>query len=612
MAENSIIKRFFLPGPRGRLRWIILAIIVLFFAALKLDLIGFKNPAAAKADQLLSQIPVVRDWRIFPNFEHNPEDNSWRLNFKNIQEIELGEYGPPFRLGLDLQGGTHLVYQADVSEIEPDRRADSLAGVRDVIERRVNVLGVSEPLVQTNKTGRDWRVIVELAGVYDVNQAIEKIGETPLLEFKKENPAASQLTAEERERLAEANQEVKSRAEEILGRAKQGDDFAGLAEEYSEDLGSRERGGLYPKVVRGSLVPEYEEAIFNSDLKAGEVYPELVESQYGYHIIKKEGESETPDGLAVDSRHILFKKKTPTELGIKVEPEWEKTFLTGEHLEKAVFELGGRTNTPEVRLKFNREGADLFAEITKENQGKLVAIFLDGYPISIPRVNEPILSGEAVITGNFTPEEAKLLARRLNAGALPVPINLISQTTVGATLGGQSVKKSLEAAFWGLLLVALFMIFYYRLPGVLSVFALIIYTAVVLAVFKLVPVTLTLAGISGFILSIGMAVDANVLIFERFKEERRQGRNPDSAVEEGFRRAWSSIRDSNISSLITCGILFWFGFGIIKGFAVTLAIGIVISMFSAIIITKQFLRLVIRWRLSRWNWLFGAGLKIKD
>jgi len=239
----------------------------------------------------------------------------------------------------------------------------------------------------------------------------------------------------------------------------------------------------------------------------------------------------------------------------------------------------------------------------------LLAIFLDGQPISIPRVNEPILSGQAVISGSFTLQDAKLLAQRLNAGALPVPIELISQTTVGATLGNDSVQKSLVAGFWGLILVAIFMILYYRLPGLLAVKALLIYTVIILALFKLIPVTLTLAGIAGFILSIGMAVDANVLIFERLKEELRAGRDLTTAVEQGFRRAWSSIRDSNISSLITCAILFWFGSSIIKGFALTLAIGTLVSMFSAITITRQVLRLIAKWKISHGDWLYGVKIK---
>ena len=267
------------------------------------------------------------------------------------------------------------------------------------------------------------------------------------------------------------------------------------------------------------------------------------------------------------------------------------------------------TGIPQVSLEFDSEGSDLFAEITKRNNGKLVAIFLDGFPISIPRVNEPILTGKAVISGSFSIQDAKTLTQRLNAGALPVPISLISQTTVGASLGNVSVAKSLRAGLWGLLIVALFMILYYRLPGVLAVLALIVYVTVLLALFKLIPVTLTLAGIAGVILSIGMAVDANVLIFERLKEELRSGRDLASAIDEGFARAWTSIRDSNISSIITCVILFWFGSSVIKGFALTLCIGIIISMFSAIVITRKFLKVVGKMDINGREWFYGVKKK---
>jgi len=247
-------------------------------------------------------------------------------------------------------------------------------------------------------------------------------------------------------------------------------------------------------------------------------------------------------------------------------------------------------------LEFDNEGKDLFAEITERNLNKIVGIYLDGSPISLPRVNDKITDGRAIISGSFELEEAKLLAQRLNAGALPVPITLVTQQNIGASLGKVSVQKSLFAGIIGLVLVVLFMIIYYRLPGVIAIIALGIYTLIALAVFKLIPVTLTLAGVGGFILSIGMAVDANILIFERSREELREGKSLSTAVEEGFNRAWLSIRDSNISSLITCVILAWFGTSIVKGFAITLGIGVLLSMFSAITVTRTFMRLI----ASRW------------
>lgn len=607
MKENPF-KNFFKPGPRGKIRWSVFAIVILFLITSFIDVIASNNIIAKTIDQSISSVPGVSDLKIWPQAEVNPADNTRNLKFKNIKEVDLASYGFPFKLGLDLRGGAHLVYEADVTQIDQAERANSLAGVRDVIERRVNVLGVSEPVIQTDQVGDRWRVIVELAGVNDVNQAIKMIGETPLLEFKEENPAGSKLTTEQQAQLDKLNTEVKDKASKILKQILAGEDFAKLAKENSEDLGSKDNGGFYAGVKKGTFVPEYEDVLFNK-LKSGEVYKELVQSQFGYHIIKKEAVRGEGDNLEVDTRHILIKTKTAVDIGVALEPEWKTTKLTGKQLKRASVEMAPNSGIPQVALEFNSEGTDLFAELTKNNTGKLLAIFLDGEAISIPRVNEPILSGQAVISGSFSIKDAKLLAQRLNAGALPVPIKLISQTTIGATLGNDSVQKSLMAGFIGLLLVALFMIVYYRLPGLLSVIALIIYAVITLALFKLIPVTLTLAGIAGFILSIGMAVDANILIFERLREELKAGRDLMTAVEQGFKRAWSSIRDSNVSSLITCAILFWFGSSIIKGFALTLALGIVVSMFSAITITRQILRLVAKWKISKVSWLYGVKTK---
>ncbi len=536
-----------------------------------------------------------------------------------------------YHLGLDLKGGTHLVYQADTSKIESKDRESSVEGVRDVIERRVNAFGVSEPVVQTNKDEfGNYRIIVELAGVKDVNQAIKMIGETPLLEFKEQNPnytaQAVSLTDEQQKELETYNAAAKKKAEEINRRALAGEDFANLAKEFSEDEGSKDKGGDVGWATRSSFVPEYSKAIFDT-LKVGQITSKPIKTKFGYHIIKKiderkinnedkkgevviDASSTDNNEVALDntevlSSHILIKTKRPEDLVPPVD-EWINTELSGKHLKKAVVTYSQNTGDPEVSLEFSSEGADLFEKITARNIGKPLAIYLDGSPISVPNVNEKITGGKAVITGRFGLKEAKTLVQRLNAGALPVPITLISQQTVGPSLGEQSVNKSLTAGLYGLLAVALFMILIYRLPGVLSVIALIIYILVVLTIFKIIPVTLTLAGIAGFILSIGIAVDANVLIFERFKEEIRNGRGFSTAVEEGFKRAWTSIRDSNVSTLITCGILYWFGTSIIRGFAVTLAIGVIVSMFSAITVTRTFLRTLIVKKINKWSWLFGV------
>jgi preprotein translocase subunit SecD len=301
-------------------------------------------------------------------------------------------------------------------------------------------------------------------------------------------------------------------------------------------------------------------------------------------------------------------------------------------------------------LQFDSEGTKLFSDLTTANVGKQIAIFLDGQVLSAPTVQTPITNGEAIISGNFTAQTAKELATRLNSGALPVPIKLISQQNVGATLGQESINKSIIAGLIGMLLIAIFMIANYRFPGILAIGALIIYTLMSLAVFKIgisltavilvgvfflmgltlsrwfgllaiisyivltlaggvSPVTLTLAGIAGFILSIGMAVDANILIFERLKEEIRAGKDINKAIDDGFARAWLSIRDSNVSSLITTLILYMFGTPSIKGFAVTLAIGILISMFTAITITRTLIKLFVTSNLMSHPWLFGVSMR---
>jgi protein-export membrane protein SecD len=409
----------------------------------------------------------------------------------------------PFRLGLDLSGGTHLVYHADVSKVASGEIKNSMDALRDVIERRVNTFGVSEPVVQVQDGGfsnlGEERLIVDLPGVTDVAKATAMIGQTPLLEFKTLNN------------------------------------------------------------------------------KPGDVQE-----------------------LTVDENGVAQPIKTK-ELYVSTE-------LTGRYLSKATLEFNQTTGEPVVALQFDDTGSALFEKITKENIGKPVAIFLDGEPISVPTVNDTITGGKAQITGSFTPQEAKLLVGRLNSGALPVPIELVSTQTIGPSLGAQATTAGVKAAIIGFLAIALFLIIWYRLPGLVAVLALSMYVTIMLAIFKLVPVTLTAAGIAGFIISIGIAVDANVLIFERIKEELRSGNNIVESIKHGFSRAWFSIRDSNISSMITAIILFWFGTSLIKGFALTFLIGVLVSMISAISITRLFLStLNIKKTTKFTNFLFGSG-----
>ena len=409
----------------------------------------------------------------------------------NLKPIKIN-YDKPYKLklGLDLQGGTHLTYEGDLKDIPADARADAMSSARDVIERRVNAFGVSEPLVQVS--GSD-RIIVELPGVKDVNEAINLIGQTPFLEFREENPNPPTATP--------------------------------------NDKG---------------------------------------------------------------------------EVTIDADKAFIPTGLSGKQFKRAVLEFSPQTNQPQISLQFDAEGTKLFGEITARNVNKRIAIFLDGQILSAPTVSQAITDGKAVINGQFSVAEAKDLVTRLNSGALPVPIKLIQQQNVGATLGSISIQKSVSAGLIGFLIVALFMIIYYRLPGILAVVALAIYTSLSLAIFKIFGVTLTLAGIAGFILSIGMAVDANILIFERMKEELRKGKTLFQAVEDGFNRAWLSVRDSNFSSLITTFILAYFGSSIIRGFAITLALGILVSMFTAITVTRTFLRLLVGHNLLVNHRLYGV------
>ena len=285
------------------------------------------------------------------------------------------------------------------------------------------------------------------------------------------------------------------------------------------------------------------------------------------------------------------------------------TELTGRFLNKATLAFDSTTGAPQILIDFNDEGAKIFARITKENVGKILAIYLDGLPISQPVIQQEITGGSAEITGTFTPQEAKTLVGRLNSGALPIPVELLGSQTVGASLGDEATKRGIEAGIVGFAVVSFFMILWYRLPGFVSVLALGIYVAVMLALFKLIPVTLTAAGVAGLILSIGMAVDANVLIFERTKEELKRGRELKDSISEGFSRAWLAIRDSNISSILTAIILFWFGTSVIEGFALVLALGVFISMLTAITVSRTLLIAISFEKIN--NFLFKSGFHTK-
>lgn len=617
---------------------------------------------------------------------------------EGISEIKL-------HLGLDFQGGTHLTYQADVSNIDFAGRTDAVEGVRDVLERRINAFGVSEALVQTSKVDSDYRVLIELPGITNIDEATEMIGETPLLEFKEQiDPETIELTEAQEKEMNDFNLESKNNSEALLSKItssaisfdeafseNKGADldfisedgpysdfylslsdlengevlktvsenqegynilkrvesrgtekqveayhiliaykdalrseatrtknealeiaknlrsdfllsskdreeyFKELATANSDDPSAASGAGYLGWFSKGNMVPEFEEVVF--DMADSDV-SDVVETDFGYHIIYKKTEKPLSE---IKVSRILFEKKTKYNY-IDYSNPWVNTKLSGKNLEAASVSFDNMTGEPRVSLEFDKEGGELFADITERNVNKQVAIFLDGEIISAPRVDEPITSGSAVINGKFSVSEAKLLAMRLNSGALPVPIALISQKNIGPTLGAVSVEKSIKAFIYGILAIALFMVIVYKVPGIIANLSLLFYALIVLAFYKMIPVTLTLAGATGFILSIGMAVDANVLIFERMKEELENKRSLKDSIDIGFNRAWTSIRDGNISTLITCFVLYTFGTSVVKGFGLTLGLGVLISMFTSYVVTKLLLQLVVNLKISKKFW----------
>lgn len=398
------------------------------------------------------------------------------VKIKSVGKIQLPQFTT--HLGLDLKGGSHLVFQADMRDIKNEDKADAIESARNIIERRVNFFGVSEPSVQTTKVGDIHRIVVDLPGSQDTSQAIALIGQTARLEFTKE-----------------ASPETK---------------FA----------------------------------------------------------------TDTPDFLKVN---------VPTG-------------LTGKHIKRATIQTDS-TGKPAVGLTFSDEGTKLFAELTKQNVGKRIGIFVDGFPITNPpTVQQPILDGQGIITGSFTLEQVKQLSTAINSGALPVSIKLVEQRTIGPSLGADHIQKSLFAGIVGLIAVIAFMILYYGRLGIIAAVGLVTYGLVTFAIIKMFSIVLTLPGIAGFILSIGMAVDSNILIFERIKEETRKGKDVGAAVRVGFGRAIDAIKDANVTTMLVAFILYnpfnfsWLPqFGLIRGFALTLFVGVVVSLFTGVFITKRLL-----------------------
>lgn len=476
-----MLKKFF-SNPR----YVLLAVFVITVFAAMIDIPRMNlNYEVDLSETLIAKI-VPNNWIEGKTIKIDQKLGGYNLNlFGGLYRRDL-----EIKKGLDIAGGVSVLLDADMSQIAEADRPAALSSLKNVIERRVNLLGISEANVQTSRTGDNYRVIVELAGTFDTQQALDTIGEVAQLEFRTEGEP----------------QEI---------------------------------------------------------------------------------EVDSPNGEETQSITV---------------PQYNSTELTGADLRRAEVVFGqatggGTSGAPQIQLQFNAEGTRKFREITQDNIGRQVAIYLDEQILIAPTVESAITDGMAVITGQFTVDEAKAIVAQLNAGALPVPVEILEQRTIGPTLGQESVNRSIFAGTIGLLLVVLFMVAYYRRLGVLASVALIIYGLITLALYKLIPVVLTLPGLAGFILSIGMAVDANILIFERIKEELRLGKPFSLALENGFGRSWDSIRDANFATLMTAFILFnpfdW-GFlptsGPVRGFALTLALGILISLFTGVFVTRNLVR----------------------
>jgi protein-export membrane protein SecD len=637
-------------------------------------------------------------------------------------------------LGLDLQGGTQLDYKVDLRSVD-ERNADDdtsndvvvrdiIEGVVTTLERRVNGLGVAEPNIYTSDVANEKHIIVELAGIKDVNEAKAIVGKTIQLEFKEpkteQDPDAlakikaaaeetlkkvvadpksfeavgnavqtsdsriafsgnnqsfiSQLpinhknvlptmkvgdvtkeliensgdyyvtsdnqlaerkgflilrldAKESREKtdttpdqvkashiliaykgserapetVTRTKAEAQAEAQKILAEVKAAPAaFGTLAEKYSDDPSAKGKGGDLGFFSKGQMAPEFETAAFA--LQKDQI-SDVVETAFGFHIIKvtdkKAGETTKKQEDFVTYSQILY-NTTPDP--------WKSTGLDGSHFKSASVTYD-QLGAPQVAIQFDSEGAKMFEDLTDRLINKQLAIFVGGDLVSAPRVNSKIVGGQAVITGMGSLKKALQLASDLNTGAIDAPIILSGQNTISASLGADALNLSLHAALIGLAVLVLFMILYYRMMGFFAVLALIIYSIIIIFILKTTGIVMTLAGVAGIILSIGMAVDANILIFERSREELTEGNSYIAAVTTGFERAWSSIRDSNASSLITCVILWFFGNSIIRGFAFMLGLGILVSMFTAINVTRTFLKTLTGTAISRSKFMLGAKKK---
>ena len=543
-------------------------------------------------------------------------------NFERGGDTLLG-----LNLGLDLQGGSHLVYKATSTDRGTGESkipsSNEMASLVKTIERRINSSGLAEPIIQI--LGED-RLLIQLPGIKDPARAKSLIGETAQLEFKHRKTVvdpepvefikATDITSVDVKNMlpdgtflsdqADSDDETNASPVAIVeftaAAYSQFQSLAlGLLVSYAQSEQAFQRGNILPPSSLELIIEGDDPLRFS--VTGNQIKPLENTTKYAFAIPSISNQSEEP----ISSEEYKSKLGSNPTVSFSLKPGYidEDIGLTGDDLSTAYPSQHQGSGVPIVSIEFGEEGTKTFGDLTttiynndlKTGVKEQIAIILDGQELIAPVVNSPITAGTAIIQGpDFTIERVKDLALLLESGRLPVPIELIQERDVDAILGADSLRKSVIAGGVGLLLVLLFMTLYYRIPGLVAALALLIYAGIVLSIFKLIPVTLTLSGVAAAILSIGMAVDANILIFERMKDELRAGRTMLTAINTGFNRAWPAIRDGNVSTLITCGILYWFadtlGATIVQGFAVTLAIGVVISMFSAIVISRTFMRVV--------------------
>ena len=585
ITSGGVRWRRFIPRGRTRLNLIVLLIVLLGFCFALVDYVPAYQYVASNVNKGLDSINWKQDrWGVVDFFDRN---------------LRLPEFDREYSLGLDLVGGARVVYDTDVTGIEEaagedasesevrTQKQEALDALRDSIEQRVNFLGVSEPSVyiQGRSVPDQARLVVELSGIENPGKAVEEIGKTPLLEFR----------------------ELKPESEYIANLEAVFEGFKIQLEALREQTQGQESTPVDIEQLASIEIPSVDEleAICNG----GEI---IWEGAQGTNL----GVPAIGEGGVINYFNLQYLQRLSGEdASSRQDYCFNKTQLTGQYLDRAYLPPANALPVLTgigVHIQFNEQGAQLFEEITTRNISKPLEITLDGVSISIATVNSTISGGEATISGGFDRETAQRLVSNLNSGALPIPITKLSDQQVGATLGKESVNSGLRAGIAGLIAVLAFMMFVYRVSGVMAVLSLMFYVATLLALIKLIPVTLSLAGIAGLVLSIGMAVDANVLVFERLREELEKEKNIIRAIDDAFSRTWSAVRDGNLSTLITALILFFLTTSFVQGFAITLALGILVSMFSSMVVTRYFLKALAHTRLGRYKFIWNRSFRTYD